>query len=86
MKEFTVKKFIEALKKAKDIDIAPVEFWVGEKEYELDSISQFGIMANVMLHFKEADKSILQPAVLQKKMRKKAANIVKKIKKDNRKK
>jgi hypothetical protein len=83
----TVNRFITILKMVKDADIAPIEFWVGEKEYTLDSVGQFGIMANVTLHFKEIENSdTLRPVVFQKKNRKEANKIAKKIKKEHSKK
>jgi hypothetical protein len=86
MEQVTVNRFIEILKMAKDIDIAPLEFWAGEKEYELESLGQFGIMANVTVHLKEVNGPQLRPAVIQKKHRKKANAIVKKIQKEHKKK
>ena len=83
----TVNKFIEILKTARDTDIAPIEFWVGEKEYTLDSVGQFGIMANVTLHFKEIENpDTLRPVVFQKKHRKEANKIVRTLKKEHSKK
>lgn len=83
--QLTVKRFIEILKKAKDIDIAPIDFQIGDKEYALESLSQYGILADVTVHLKEINTPILRPAVLQKKMRKTAKEIEKKIKRDSKK-
>jgi hypothetical protein len=53
-KDLTVKEFINILKKnVKDIDIANVEFMVGEKSYKLKSVGQFQILPDVIIELEE---------------------------------
>lgn len=82
----TVDEFIKILQEAKDTDIAPIEFYIEgqEREYKLESVGQFGLLANVTVHFKEVDtESIMEPATIQRESGKKAMDRLKKnIEKD----
>lgn len=85
MQNLTIKQFIAALRKAKDIDIAPFRFVIDgqDDEYVLKSMSQFGIMANVVITIEKAKSSApFRPVVFQKSKRKAAASVARKIKKD----
>ena len=77
----TVNEFIEILKKARDTDIAPIEFWFGDKELTLDSLGQFGILANVTVHLKEAKSPVIEEAVIQRSKRKMTDKKLKEINK-----
>jgi len=56
-----VKEFINILKYAEDIDIAEIIFWVGDKTYELDSINQCGIVADVNILLKDVELPVMIP-------------------------
>jgi hypothetical protein len=76
-KPLTVQKFIDNLKRAKDIDIAPLSFAIEgqpEKTYGLKSMSQFGLCADVIVTLEEVEVPILTPTIFQRKHRKMVKN------------
>ena len=79
----TVKELINILKKAKDIDIADVTFYIGDKSYELDSMGQFGIIPDVNINLKEVEQPMMKPIKHFRRDKKKMVEkTMKKIKKD----
>ena len=49
----TIAKLIACLKKCKHISRAEVTFFVGEKEYDLSRIGQFGVVPDVNIDLVE---------------------------------
>ena len=82
--QLTVKEFINILKKAKDIDIAPIEFAIegSDKSYCLDSLSQFGICTDVIVQLKEYNPPLVVPFVPQRKQRGMVKKAMRRIAKD----
>jgi len=54
-------EFIDALSLAKDIDIADITFYVGDKAYEVESMGQMGILTDISINLKEVEIPLIQP-------------------------
>ena len=79
----TVKEFISILEKAKDIDIADITFCVGEKTFELESMSQFEIIPHVNINLKEVTFPLMRPIKhFRRDKQKMVDSVIKKINKD----
>ena len=58
----TVEKLIKVLQdNVTDHDRAEIEFWIGEQQYELERIGQFGIIPDVTFTLKAIETPILKP-------------------------
>lgn len=77
----TAQEFINAIKQAKDIDIAPITFWVGDQCYELDRIGQFGISAEITFTLVPTTLPILEKVVIRRDKKKMVNKKMKEIKK-----
>ena len=66
--------------KKSDRDNAQLEFWIGEQEYEIDTMSGFSISPNVIFSLKKINSSTIKPLAVKKEYHKKAKKILKKIK------
>jgi len=57
----TVKEFTKIINEnIEHQENAPLEFWIGDKEYDIASMSNYSILPNVMIHLKPIDTPILR--------------------------
>lgn len=65
----TVKGLISILsKEVKPVDrnIAEIEIWCGEQEYEIKSMSGFSLSPNIIINIKSINSQIIKPIVVKK--------------------
>lgn len=64
-----VKKLIEILTKEvkeEDMENAAIELWFEDQEYEITSMSGFGLSPDIIIHLKEIISPVIKPAIFKK--------------------
>jgi hypothetical protein len=79
-----VKKLISVLQKEvkpADREKAEIEFWIGERSFEIKSMKGFSLSPEIIIELEEVTKPVLQPMVFKNEHKEKITKIEKKIKK-----